>query len=225
VPVVVAGNGIAGDATDGTTAAQAQLRAPSGIALSSDGRIFVAEQLGHRVRVIETDGRLNTVAGGRRGGAGDGGPAELAGLDNPAGILIAGDVLYIADRLNHRVRALSLTTGVIETIAGSGAPGFAGDGGAAVLARLDRPDALAISADGLTMFVADHGNHRVRAVHLGTATIRTLAGNGSLDWNGQGHAGGDTSIDRPAGLAAGGTGFLFIADFGHSVIWRTIVRL
>jgi hypothetical protein len=148
-----------------------------------------------------------------------------AGLDNPAGLAIAGDLLYIADRLNHRVRTLSLTTGVIETIAGAGAGGFAGDGGPAGLARFDRPEGVALSADGLTLFITDFGNHRVRAVHLGTGTIRTLAGNGSTAWNGEGNIAGATSLHRPAAIATGGSGFLFIADAGHSVIWRTVVRL
>ena len=224
-PVVIAGDGTAGDAPDGAVAALSQLRAPSGIALSSDGRVWFAEQLGHRVRVIESDGRLRTVAGGTRGAGGDGGPGVQAGLDNPAGIAIAGAVLYIADRLNHRIRTLSLTTGVIETIAGVGAGGFAGDGGPAGLARFDRPDGIAVAADGLTLFVSDFGNHRVRAVHLGAGTIRTLVGNGSPAWNGVGNVAGETSLDRPAGIAAGGPGFLFIADTGHSVVWRTVVRL
>jgi sugar lactone lactonase YvrE len=193
--------------------------------VAPDGRIYFAEQAGHRIRAIDGDGRLRTIAGtGSAGGAGDGGPATAAQLNHPSGITIAGDVLYIADRLNHRIRAVSLTTGIITTIAGQGSAGFAGDAGEAGAARLDRPESVALSSDNLTLFIADYGNHRVRAVNLATRFIQTSAGTGGVIWNGAGKPAGETALEFPAAVA-GGLGFLFIADGGHSVVWRTVVRL
>lgn len=225
LPAAIAGDGTAGDAPDGTLAANARVRAPSGIAVGDGGRIYFAEQGGHRIRVIEPDGRLRTVAGtGSPGAAGDGGPAAAAQLNSPAGIAVGGDVLYIADRLNHRIRAVSLTTGLITTLAGQGAAGFGGDGGPATEARFDRPESVALSTDQLTVFIADYGNHRIRAINLSSGIVQSSAGTGSVSWSGAGRPAGQTSLELPSGVAAG-LGFLFIADTGHSVVWRMVVRL
>jgi hypothetical protein len=224
-PAMIAGSGTAGDSPDGALAAGSRIRSPAGIAVAPDGRIYFAEQAGHRVRVIDPDGRLRTVAGtGTAGVAGDGGPASTALLNNPAGIALGGDVLYIADRLNQRIRAVSLTTGIITTVAGQGSAGYSGDGGDAAVARFDRPESVALSSDLVTLFVADYGNHRVRAVNLGTRVIQSIAGTGSVVWSGAGRPAGETSLEWPSGVATG-LGFLFIADFGHSVVWRTVIRL
>jgi sugar lactone lactonase YvrE len=224
-PVVIAGDGQAGDAPDGTPAVQARLRSPAGIVAASDGKLYFSEQLGHRIRFIDSSGQLHTVAGtGAPGFFGDRGPAASAALNQPSGLALHSDVLYVAERLNHRIRAVSLTTGIIETVAGQGVQGFAGDNGDALLARLDRPASVAVSDDGVTLFIADYGNHRVRAVNLGTGTVQTVAGTGSDAWNGTGRPAGETSLELPSGLAAI-SGFLFIADTGHSVVWRTVIRL
>jgi DNA-binding beta-propeller fold protein YncE len=224
-PVVIAGDGQAGDAPDGVPAQQASLRSPAGIVAASDGRLYFSEQLGHRIRFIDSSGQLQSVAGiGAPGFSGDGGQATSAALNQPTGLVLHGDLLYIADRLNHRIRAISLTTGIIETVAGQGVQGFAGDNGDAFLARFDRPASAAVSDDGVTLFIADYGNHRVRAVNLRTRTVQTVSGTGSSAWNGAGRPAGETSLEMPSGVAAR-SGFLFIADTGHSVVWRTVIRL
>lgn len=223
-PVVLAGNGAAGDAVDGTVASQARIRGPAGVAVHPDGRIFFTEQQGHRVRVIELDGRLGTVAGtGEPGLAGDDGTAVLSRLNGPSGLALSPTgVLFVADRQNGRVRAVSLTSGTIATVAGSAPGGFAGDGGPASSARLDRPESLALSADGGSLFVADRENHRVRVLRFADGTIDTFAGTGSTSFNGPGRPAGDTSLERPSGVASSRSGLLFIADTGHSVVWRTL---
>ena len=223
---VVAGTGTSGTAPDGTSAALTPLSSPAGLAVGDDGRIFVAERNGHRVRVIAGDGTIHTVAGtGQPGAAGDGGPATAARLDLPAGLAVADGVLYIADAGNHRVRAVDLAAGTIRNVAGSGAPGFAGDGGPAPQALLNRPQDVAVTGDGVSLFIADTFNHRVRVVNLGTGGITTFAGTGSADFTAASGPAGQLSLDGPAGLAASAGGFLFIVDAGHYAVWRTTIRL
>lgn len=221
-PEVLAGTGASGDSPDGTTAGSAALRGPAGIAVDRAGRVVFTEQQGERIRAIELDGTLATIAGtGKRGGSGDGGPALEATFAGPSGLALSSSgVLYVADRLNGRIRSVSLETGVVVTIAGTSS-GFGGDGGPAEIARLNQPESLALSGDELTLFVADAGNDRVRAIRLSSGTMETFAGTGSTPYNGAGRPAGDTSLDSPRAVTTGANGLLFISDRGHSVIWRT----
>jgi sugar lactone lactonase YvrE len=109
---------------------------------------------------------IETVAGtGEAGYGGDGGPGTAAKLNNPRKLAFGPDGrLYIADEHNHRVRALDLETGTIETVAGTGEPAFAGDGGPATAAALNRPSGLAFH-DG-HLYIADTENHRIRRIKL-----------------------------------------------------------
>ena len=126
------------------TAARAQTQAttlplmlPSATAFDAAGNLYFAETGNHVVRKVTPAGIITTVAGsGVQGFSGDNGPATAAELDSPAGLALdsAGD-LYIADSHNHRVREVAAATGTISTIAGTGAPGFSGDGGPATAAQ------------------------------------------------------------------------------------------
>lgn len=217
----LAGTGARGGAPDGTPARQAALAAPTGVAVDADGRIYVAETDSNRVRVIEPDGRLSTLAGtGAAGSGGDAGPASSALLNGPMGLAISGRVLYIADRRNHRVRAVDLDTRIIRTVAGRGVAGFDGDDGAATESLLREPMALAVTGDGRLLFIADSENARVRVVDMGTGTIRTFAGNGDRRYTGNGGSAGATGLDGPSGLAVFRRDLLFIADAGHHLVWR-----
>jgi hypothetical protein len=138
---------------------------PSGhMAHDADGGLLFADTNNHRIRRIAADGIVSTVAGtGERGFAGDGGDAHQAQLDSPTDLEVAEDgSIYIADTFNHCVRAID-PGGVITTVVGRcGEPGFSGDGGAATDATLKLPSGLELSGDRL--YIADTGNHRVRAV-------------------------------------------------------------
>jgi DNA-binding beta-propeller fold protein YncE len=206
---VIAGDGTLATAPDGATAA------------ASPG-----EAGGHRVRRIGADGLLQTIAGtGVAGHSGDGGPALEANLHEPAGIVVRSGIVYVSDIFTHVVRRIA-ADGTISTIAGvPGASGFTGDGGPAATANLNRPVALALTPDGGTLFVSDQGNDRVRAIDLASGSIRTFAGTGSRVWSGSRRLAGETSLFRPAGLDATANGFIFIADDGHSVVWRTTVGI
>ena len=162
LPVTVAGNSLQGGSGDGGGARFAQLNQPGACALDASGNLFIADTGNHRVRKVTVAGVISAVAGtGTAGFAGDEGPATEARLQAPLGVAVdsAGNV-FIADSANHRLRKVT-PDGVIHTIAGDGAPGFSGDGGDALGARLNLPAGLALDASG-NLWVADTENSRIR---------------------------------------------------------------
>ncbi|MEN8376432.1 MAG: hypothetical protein ABFS34_13375 [Gemmatimonadota bacterium] len=222
---LIAGTGVQGTAADGSVAAASPLSVPSGLALDASGRPYFAEAGSGRVRRVESDGTLVTVAGsGRRGSEGDGGPATEASLGAPAGLALDGDVLYVADRAEHRIRAVDLATGTIRTIAGNGTPGFSGDGGPAIAASLDSPSGIAVADAGSTLFIADSDNNRVRRVSVSGGGIDTFAGTGSAEFTAELEAAGVTPVAAPAAVATDTRGGLFIAASGHHIVWRTTIE-
>ena len=160
-------------------------------------------------------GLITTVAGtGAEGFSGDGGPATRAQLAYPRGLAVdsAGD-LYIADVGNHRVRKVDVRTGLITTVAGTGAEGFSGDGGPATRAQLAYPRGLAVDSAG-DLYIADVGNHRVRKVDGRTGRITTVAGTGTEGFSGDGGPATRAQLGYLDGLAVDSTGNLYIADAG-----------
>jgi sugar lactone lactonase YvrE len=143
---------------------------------------------------------------------GDGGPAVQALLNFPTAVAVdrAGH-LYIADTMNHRVRRVDAMNGIITTVAGTGQSRYAGDGGAAIVAALNDPAALAIGQKEI-LYIADQSNNRVRAVDLVTGLIRTVAGTGTAAYNGDGIPATEASLAGPSGLALDSEGTLYIAD-------------
>jgi hypothetical protein len=136
------------------------------LALASDGRLYIADTENHRIRRVDfASGTIETIAGdGTSGSGGDGGPALLAEFSHPRDIEFAPDGrLFIADTENHKVRAIDLTTGIINTVAGTGAAGTGGDGGSALEASLHRPFGIAFDAAG-DLYIADTLNSVVRRV-------------------------------------------------------------
>lgn len=171
----IAGTGRAGFAGDGGPAADAQLSRPYDVRLDSRGNLFVADFGNHRIRRVSRDGSIASVAGtGKPGYSGDGGPATAARLNGPYAIwLDADDRLLIADSGNHVIRRVG-RDGRIETIAGSGRRGFAGDGGPALAARFDSPQCLAEDAAG-RLYVCDEHNRAIRRIGA-DGTVETVAG-------------------------------------------------
>ncbi len=111
----------------------------------------------------------------------------------------------------------------MTTFVGTGVRGFSGDGEIAIRARLTSPRSLAFSSDGMSLFIADTGNHRIRVVNLNTNVITTLAGNGDTEFNGELLSAGQTALAGPEGVAVSPFDMLFIADTGHHLVWRTAV--
>lgn len=198
----LAGTGERGYAGDGGPATQAKLDNPFGVVIGPDGCVYFCDTGNHAIRKIDSDGTIATVAGtGQAGYAGDGGPATEALLNEPYEIRFdtermdardaAGDLFFV-ERLNHTVRRIGKDSGIITTVAGTGEPGFSGDGGPANKAAMNQPHSIQFGPDGM-LYICDIGNHRVRRVNLETGVIETFAGTGGR---------GDT----PDGAPLAGTG-------------------
>ncbi|HEY3834985.1 MAG TPA: SBBP repeat-containing protein [Bryobacteraceae bacterium] len=162
VSIPIAGFG--SDAGDGGRAVNAEMGYITGLAIDTSGNLFISDLGTSRVRKVTPDGIITTAAGnGQPGYSGDGGPATDASLFGLGGIAVdAGGNLYIADSGNHRVRKVG-PDGMISTVAGTGHPGFSGDGGASTGATLNNPQAVAIDSWG-NLYIADSGNNRIRKV-------------------------------------------------------------
>jgi uncharacterized protein (TIGR03437 family) len=161
----VAGNGEFGFSGDDGPATAAQLLGPTGVAVDSTGAFYIVDQGNQRIRKVGVDGKISTVAGtGIAGFSGDGGQAVNAQLANPLHMAIdaMGD-LYVADQSNHRIRKITVATGVITTVAGTGIAGSLGDGGSPLAAQLTSPTSVSIDQMG-NLYIGDQGNHRIRKI-------------------------------------------------------------
>jgi uncharacterized protein (TIGR03437 family) len=205
-----AGNGTLSYSGDGSAASKAQLNTPQGVAADSFGNLYIADTLNNVVRKVSPNGIISNYAGnGGAGSSGDGTAAIGAQLNGPQGLAVdAGGNLFIADTLNAKVRKVS-ASGVITTVAGSGTPGYGGDGAAATSAQLNLPIGVAVDSSG-NLYIADFGNSRVREVSANN--IGTVAGSGSNGYSGDGGAAAKAQLNGPQGVAVDAAGDLFIAD-------------
>ena len=180
-----AGTGAAGFSGDGGPAAQAQLNTPQGLAVDSAGNVYIADTLNNRVRRVDTDGTITTVAGtGAAGYLGDGKPGPEAQLNLPTGLAIGfSDTVFISDTGNNVIRQLGLD-GAIHTVAGTGDAGYRGDAGSARDAVLHAPGGLAFDSEG-NLYFADTLNQRVRRIDV-NGQIATVAGTGVAGYFGDG---------------------------------------
>jgi len=214
---VVAGNGTAGFSGDRGAASDAQLSSPRGMAIDSSGDLFVADTFNHRIRRVDPQGVITTIAGtGTAGFSGDGGPAVSAQLNNPTSVTLDSfGNLLIADLANDRIRMVD-TSGVITTVAGNGAEGFNGDGIPAVNAALNNPIGIALDTSG-NLFIADLGNQRIRKIDT-SGVITTVAGNGTRGYSGDGAPATAAQLSFPRGVAVDSSGNILIADTFNDVV-------
>ena len=179
----VAGTGVAGyepEGPAGLPATGTPVDNPYGVVPGPDGALYFCEVDTGRTRRLAIDaGRLTTVAGsGVKAYAGDGGPALEAAFSAPHEVRFDGEGnLFVVERDAHVVRRIDAETGVVSTVAGTGQPGFSGDGGPATAAGLNRPHSIALDPSG-GLLVCDIGNHRVRRVDLASGLISTISGTG-----------------------------------------------
>jgi sugar lactone lactonase YvrE len=207
----VAGTNSGGNSGDGGPAIHANLSQPWAVAWDGLGNLFLADSANNRVRKVDTNGIITTVAGnGTPIFAGDVGPATNACLNYPIGLALdAADNLYIADLGNHRMRKVA-SNGVITTVAGNGSAAYSGDGGAATNAGL--PDGGGLASDVLgNLYIADPSCCRIRKVGT-NGIISTVAGNGSAAFTGDGGLAVNAGLVAPSAVALDASGDLFIAD-------------
>jgi DNA-binding beta-propeller fold protein YncE len=225
---IVAGAG-AGYTGDGETVATTTFRQPKGLELDAAGDAYILDQQNFRIRKLDrATGAMSLVAGsGTQGNAGDGGLAIDAQLNfeagsNPepsGGLVFSGNVLYVADTLSSTIRAIDLETGVIDTVIGTGTPGYSGDGGPARDAQLAFPRDLEIGPDG-HLYIADTDNHAIRAVDLEAGTIRTVVGTGEPGLDPDGLPARETRLARPFGIEFDPAGNLYVCDTINSRVLK-----
>jgi N-acetylneuraminic acid mutarotase len=205
---------------NGGLATKAELNEPKDIALDSAGNLYIADFANQVIRKVESaTGIITTVAGnGVTGFSGDGGLATGAELDEPTFIALdlSGD-LYISDGFHHVIRKVTLSTGIITTVVGTGTKGYTGDGGPAIDARLFSPFGLALDKAG-DLYFSDQYGSAVRKVTASTGIISTVAGTGVTGYSGDGGRATSATLASVSDLAADGAGNLYIVDSANSRI-------
>lgn len=231
---ILCGGG-AGFRGDDGPAEDALLKQPSALILAPDGSMYIGDQQNFRVRKIDPDGVITTIAGngvGNLTNPGDPGGEDIPALEssidweagsNPepsGGLALVGDQLYLAETLRNRIRVIDLTTGLIRTVAGTGVPGYSGDFGPAIEAQLDAPRELEIGPDG-DLYIADTDNNAIRAIDLTSGRIRTVVGTGHLGLDQtDGLLATSTSLKRPFGIEFDPEGNLYVMDTINSRILK-----
>jgi sugar lactone lactonase YvrE len=201
---------------------ETQVDNPYGLVIGPDGALYFCDLDNQRIRRLDLrTKRLTTVAGsGQKGYSGDGGAATAASLNMPHELRFdsKGD-LYIAERDNHVIRKVEMKTGVISTVAGTGTPGFSGDGGAGTRAQLRQPHSILFDRDG-SLLICDIGNHRIRRLHPDTGMIETYAGTGEPGATPEGAPVRGTPLKGPRTLALAANGDLYLALREGNTIYR-----
>jgi sugar lactone lactonase YvrE len=178
----------------------ASFNTPSGLALDTEGNLYIADTGNNRVRKVTTEGVVSTIAGNGSAGYADG-PAASAEFNGPIGVAVdEHNNVYVADTYNDRIRKIS-SDGVVTTVAGSAGPGYRD--GAATTAQFDTPCGIAIKADG-TLIVADTGNGKLRQIAANGDVMSisiTFNDDPNRSW-----------LRTPIGLALTHDGFLYVTE-------------
>jgi sugar lactone lactonase YvrE len=205
----VAGDGTPGYWGDGGPATKARLYGPASVAVDGSGNLYISDDSNGVIRKVEAaSGVITTVAGnGTYGYSGDGGPATDAQLHAPGGVAVDGSGnLYIADAWNYAIRKVAAATGIITTIASTGAT---------------NPVNLAVDGSG-NVYFSGYLNGGILGVILkvaaATGAITTVAGNGTYGYSGDGGPATSAQLNGPSGVALDGAGNLYIADTGNNFI-------
>jgi hypothetical protein len=218
----VAGSDQLGFSGDGLPATEATLFKPSDVAVDPIGRLFISDLGNHRIRMVDENGIIQTIAGtGNFSFNGEGILAEFANILFPSGIDVdsRGNV-YVAVAGHDRVRMIDVDgTRTITTVAGSSSSGFDGDGGLATSASLNYPRDVFLTRIGEGFYIADSDNNRIRFVDF-NGIIYTVAGNGEDGYNGDGIFATEASLHYPSGISLDVFNNLYIADTDNFRIRR-----
>jgi len=209
------GTGEKGFAGDGGPAEKALLNGPFDVCFDRAGNLYFSDTFNNRIRRVDAaSGIITTIAGtGDKGYSGDGGPAIAAALNEPYGIVIDHDgTLFVADRLNRRVRRIDAATGVITTLAGTGEAKYDGDGGPAAEGGLAEPNGLAFGPGETRLYITDVADNRVRVVDLASNTITTFAGTGAGEHSGDGRPATEAGAFGARAVKVGADGTVYILE-------------
>jgi sugar lactone lactonase YvrE len=195
---------------------------PYGLVIGPDRALYFCDLGNQRIRRLDLKTlRTSTIAGdGQKTYSGDGGPATAAALNMPHELQFdsAGNI-YIAERDNHVVRRVDARSGIASTFAGTGIPGFSGDGGPAARAQLRQPHSIAVDPRG-KLLICDIGNHRIRAVDLSTGMIETYGGTGAQQPTPDGAPVKAAPLNGPRTMAFDRDGDLYLALREGNAIYR-----
>ncbi len=209
---------------DGFAATSASLNSPKGVTVDAAGNVYIADSSSRIRKINAATGIITTVAGnGTNGYSGDNGLATAASLYFPQGVAldITGNI-YIADTENSRIRKVSVTTGIITTVAGNEILGYSGDYGTAITASLNKPFGVAIDVAG-NIYIADSGNKRIRKVTASSGIITTVAGNGTYGFSGDNGTATAAKLTDPFGVALDAAGNIYLADRSNNRIRKVTV--
>jgi sugar lactone lactonase YvrE len=215
----VAGTGQARFSGDGGPANQAALNEPAALAIDDEGRLYIADQSNHRVRMVDLKtGVIQTIAGnGIATYDGDGKRAIEIALAGPSGLALVADRLYVADTFNGRVRCIELSSGLMTTVAGDGGVYRYESPSDAPSASLSRPTGIALDYEG-HLFLTDSDNHVIRQWDWESGVGFCVAGQGVPSYSGDGGVAREASLCYPFGIVADRDGALLVADtFNHRI--------
>lgn len=211
--VLLAGGG---NGEDGTEAATAKLVQPFAVDFDTDGTVYFVEMVGgERLRTIDKEGKVHTLAGnGKKGNATGGGDplkAEFNGMHN---LVVKGDTIYLADTFNAAIRTFDLKAKKLAPFAGAGTKGFSGDNGPSLKAEFKETICIALTPDGKTLYAADIGNKRVRAVDTKSGTVTTVAGTDKAGVPKDGELAKGQPLVDPRAVTADDKGNVYVLERG-----------
>jgi DNA-binding beta-propeller fold protein YncE len=219
---LLAGSGKAGNA-DGV-GEKASFNAPHNLVVAADGMIYIADTSNHRVRKLDPKTRtVTTIAGSTKGYGGDNGPASDAKFDQAYHVALdgTGKNLYVCDLGNRRIRKIDLATNIITTVVGNGQRGVPKDGAIAAEAPLVDPRVVTVDKTG-RIWILERAGNTLRVVENGK--IRTVAGNGTKGFAGDGGPALQAKMDGPKYLWIDTTGDVLIADTENHCIRKYVVK-
>ncbi|MFZ4660568.1 MAG: hypothetical protein ACOYNY_26400 [Caldilineaceae bacterium] len=227
----IAGNGARAYGGDNGPATEAYLGNPHDVAVDSQGRVIIADTRDGRLRRIELDGTIRCIAGTTlpwdagegRWDKGDNGPAISASIAHVEAVAVGpNDDIYLGDSAVGRIRKIDARTGIITTVAGTGLPGYSGDGGPATKAHLGAPTAIRFDGVG-NLYFTDRTFHVVRKVDT-AGIITTVVGCGEAGFSPDGTPAQQARLNQPYGLAVATDGTLYVADSRNNCVRRVTAQ-
>ncbi len=202
---------------------------PAGICSDPFGNVYIASNGNNKLRMVRHTGvgdMVRTIGNksGAYGYTGDGGDAKFATFNHITGVIVDPTRpydLYVSDAYNNVIRKIDLKTMIITTIAGTGTPGYTGDGGLALSATLSNPGNLFID-NMRNLYICDRSNNVIRKMNLQSNIIVTIAGNGTIGFSGDGGIATTAQLNDPEGVWVDNSGNIFIADAGNQRIREII---